>query len=192
MLAGVDDERGADRLPALRAAAAARQERRLELARDGDRDGDVVRRPRHEDADRHDLVDRRVGRIASARGDVEQHFAARFCADPARQFGGVGPAARRTAGRLGVTAGGSGAFKGRLRPRLRPPARRAASISRCCARPRSPCRRWAGCPAAHQLDLAAQLGHVADGLADARRPGRRSAPSASTLQRHACRWPSRR
>jgi hypothetical protein len=74
-LAVVDDERRADGLPALRTSATARQQRHAELATEVDRDAHVLVRARDQHADRFDLVDRRVGRIAAARGAVEEHFA---------------------------------------------------------------------------------------------------------------------
>ena len=55
-----------------------------------DRRGDVLVGSRHEHADRLDLVDRRVGRVAAARGGVEQHLAAR-----SRGAAGARVAARR-------------------------------------------------------------------------------------------------
>jgi len=75
VLGGVDDQRRAGRLAALARAGAARQHRHGELAGDIERDGDVAIALRNEHADRHDLVDRGVGRIAAARGRVEAHFA---------------------------------------------------------------------------------------------------------------------
>ena len=71
----VDHQRGADRLAALRAAGPARQHRHALIAADRDRRADVVPRLRHEHADGHDLVDRRVGRVPSARSRVEQDLA---------------------------------------------------------------------------------------------------------------------
>ena len=70
-LVRVDDERRAGRLAALARAGAARQHRHGELARDLEGDGDVAVALRHEHADRHDLVDRGVGRVPAARGGVE-------------------------------------------------------------------------------------------------------------------------
>ena len=75
VLGGVDDQRRAGRLAALARAGAARQHRHGELARDLEGDRDVAVALRHEHADRHDLVDRGVGRVAAARGRVEQHVA---------------------------------------------------------------------------------------------------------------------
>ena len=71
VLAGVDDERGTDGLAALRRAGAARQ--------DGHAGGHgglggangLVGRARHDDAERLDLVDRRIRRIAAAIPGVE-------------------------------------------------------------------------------------------------------------------------
>ena len=80
VLAGVDDERGADGLAALRRAGAARQDRHA--GGDGDLGGadGLVGRARHDDAERLDLVDRRVRRIAAAAPGVEQHFARELAA----------------------------------------------------------------------------------------------------------------
>ena len=71
----VDHERGADRLPALRAAGAARRAPARALAADRDRRAHVVDRLRHQHADGLDLVDRRVGGVAAARCGIEQHVA---------------------------------------------------------------------------------------------------------------------
>ena len=75
-LAVVDHQRIADRLPALRRSRAAGQDRRAEIAGDGKRGAHVVLVARDDDADRIDLVDRRVGRVASARRSIEQDVAA--------------------------------------------------------------------------------------------------------------------
>ena len=68
-------QRAADRLPRLRGAAPARQQRHALLARDRHRRAHVLVRPRHDHADRLDLVVRRVRRIAPAREAIEQHLA---------------------------------------------------------------------------------------------------------------------
>jgi hypothetical protein len=75
VLAVVDDERRADRLAALRAAGAARKNRNAKLAADRHCRGDVVVARGNEHADRLDLIDRRVGRVAAARSGIEQHAA---------------------------------------------------------------------------------------------------------------------
>ena len=74
----VDDQRPIDCLAALTGAAATRQDRNAALARDGDSGGDILDRARHENADRLDLVNGRVGRIAAAVGAREQHLAPRL------------------------------------------------------------------------------------------------------------------
>ena len=89
--ADVHDQPVVHRLPALRRAAAARRHGHAVLARDRDRRFDVRRRARHDDAQRHDLIDRSVGRVHAARRAVEPHVArdlraqARF--KPARENG---------------------------------------------------------------------------------------------------------
>ncbi len=75
MLALIDDQGSADRLPALRAAGAARQHRHLLLAAERDCRAHIVDGLRDEHADRLDLVDRCVGRVAATRRRVEQHVA---------------------------------------------------------------------------------------------------------------------
>ena len=90
----IDDERGADGLPALRGAAAARQHRHALLDRDAERGERVFLGLRHHHADRLDLVDRRVGRIAPARGGVEQHLAPDLAPQAGREGGITGRMAR--------------------------------------------------------------------------------------------------
>ena len=71
VLAGVDDECGTDGLAALRRAGAARQDRHAgRHGGFGGADG-LVGRARHDDAERLDLVDRRIRRIATAIPGVE-------------------------------------------------------------------------------------------------------------------------
>ena len=70
----VDDERGTDRLAALRAARAARQYGHTHFAAHVERGPHVVVRARHQHAERLDLVDRSIGRVAPARRGVEQEF----------------------------------------------------------------------------------------------------------------------
>ena len=82
VLAGVDDERGADRLAALRRAGAARQDRHAGVRRRPRRAQTASSaRARHDDAERLDLVDRRIGRVAAAAPGVEQHFARELAAE---------------------------------------------------------------------------------------------------------------
>ena len=66
MLAGIDHQRSAGGLPALRAAATARQQRYFQVTGDRHRGDDIGRAARHENAHWHDLVDRRIGGIAPA------------------------------------------------------------------------------------------------------------------------------
>ena len=75
MLGRIDHQRGADGLAALRGAAAAGQNRNPGLASDLQRHLHIVFGLRHHHADRIDLVDRGVGRIAAPAGRVEQDFA---------------------------------------------------------------------------------------------------------------------
>ena len=76
MLADVDDQRGAGRLAALLVPAPRASTGTSSRARrDGGRDVLLGAR-RHKHADRQNLVDRRIGGVASARGGVEQHLAA--------------------------------------------------------------------------------------------------------------------
>jgi hypothetical protein len=69
----VDDERGADGLPALRGARATRKNGNFGVGRDGDCRQGIRFGFRHHDADRFDLVNRGIGAIAAARRSVEQH-----------------------------------------------------------------------------------------------------------------------
>ncbi|KWT97635.1 hypothetical protein APY03_1331 [Variovorax sp. WDL1] len=87
VLAVVDHQRRAGGLAALAGAAAARQHRHLQVARDVDGGGDVALGLRHEHAHRHDLVDGGVGGVAAARGIVEQHFALGLGREAAREPG---------------------------------------------------------------------------------------------------------
>jgi hypothetical protein len=75
ILGDIDDQRVAHRLAALRGAGAARQDGGLGVARHVDDQGEVGLVARHDHAHRFDLVDRGVGRIAAARGGVEQNLA---------------------------------------------------------------------------------------------------------------------
>jgi len=97
VLGAVEDQRLVHRLPALRGAAAARQDRHPLLHRDGDRRRHILRIARDDDADRLHLVDRRVGAVAPACETVEQHLPVHGAAQAGGQ-GAVtdaGAAARR-------------------------------------------------------------------------------------------------
>jgi hypothetical protein len=74
VLGVVDDQRLADRLAALRAAGAARQDRYSFVRRDGDSGARRLLAARHDHADRLQLVDRRVGRVAAAACCIEQNL----------------------------------------------------------------------------------------------------------------------
>ncbi len=76
VFAGVEHQRFADRLATLGRAGAARQNRYAFAARDLDRGAYVVAVARNDHADRFDLIDRRVGRIAAAVERAEADFAA--------------------------------------------------------------------------------------------------------------------
>jgi hypothetical protein len=82
VLGEIDDQRLAHGLTALRGAGAARQDRCLRVARHVQCDGEIGLVARDDDADRLDLVDRSVGRIAAARGAVEQNLALDLVAQP--------------------------------------------------------------------------------------------------------------
>ena len=62
----VNHQRSADGLPALRGSAAAWQDRNALLGRKLHRTNCSLHRTRHNDADRHDLINRRVRCIAAA------------------------------------------------------------------------------------------------------------------------------
>jgi hypothetical protein len=87
----IDDERRAHRLAALRAASTARQDGYALLGRDRDGSACGVFAARHNDAERLDLIDRGVGRVAAAARDVEHHFAVHLLAQALGE--------RRSAGR---------------------------------------------------------------------------------------------
>ena len=86
VLAVVDHQSGADRLAALAGAAAARYHRYAQIAGDVEGGAEVGVVGWDEDAGRHDLIDRRVGGVATAGGFVEKRLAARFPAKPALEF----------------------------------------------------------------------------------------------------------
>ena len=75
MLRDIDDQRLAHRLAALRGAGTAWHDGGPGVARHVDHQRQVGLVARHDDAHRFDLVDRRVGRVAPARGPVEQDLA---------------------------------------------------------------------------------------------------------------------
>ena len=83
--AAIDDERGADGLPALRTARPARENRNAEIGGNRDRSDGIGIGLRHRHADRHDLVDRRVGAVAAPRRVVEHQFALRFARESCGQ-----------------------------------------------------------------------------------------------------------
>ena len=84
VLARVDHYRLADRLPALRRAGAARQDRGPGFAAHRDGARDVLRATRHHHPDRLDLVDGSVGGVTAPARGVEPHLAL----DLAPQAGG--------------------------------------------------------------------------------------------------------
>ena len=73
--ADVDDERLADGLPALRRAAAARQDGHAGLRREVQDRRHIVQAFRANDAQRHDLVDRRVRGVAPPAEGIKHHLA---------------------------------------------------------------------------------------------------------------------
>jgi len=73
----------------LRSTAAARQHRHFGFARNLDRDAGIFAVLRDHHADRFDLVDRGVGRIAAAVELAEQHVAFDLFAQPCFE-GGLG------------------------------------------------------------------------------------------------------
>ena len=75
ILAVIDDDRLAHGLTALRTARAARQYRDVRIRGDLKRRERVVSATRHDDAERVDLVDRRIRGVAGAGKRVEQHLA---------------------------------------------------------------------------------------------------------------------
>ena len=75
MLAVIDDERCAHGLTALRGARATRQDRHVRVRGDRECRERIALVQRHDDAERLDLVNRCIGRVAAARERVEEHFA---------------------------------------------------------------------------------------------------------------------
>ena len=144
--ADVDDQPAVDGLPALRGAAAARGHGHAVLARDRDRRLDVGGRSRDDDAERHDLIDRRVGRV-----------------HPARRRGRSTP--RRRSRRAGATRRAA-----RARARARPIAAQRAARARRCERGRGAgAARYAS--AAETPSPCADAGKLEPHLHAAQRPG---------------------
>ena len=85
VLGEVQHHGGADGLAALRRAGAARQHRDVFLGGDGDGGLHVGDGFRHDYAERLDLIDRGVRRVAPARERVEQHLARRLAPQPVGQ-----------------------------------------------------------------------------------------------------------
>ena len=83
----VDDERFVDGLAGLRGPAAARQHRDAFLPGERDSPLGLCDRARQNDAHRHDLVVRGVGRIAAAGEAVEPHLAGELRPEPSFQPG---------------------------------------------------------------------------------------------------------
>ena len=84
-LAVVDDEGGAHRLAALRAARTSRENRHAFFHGDSQRYFRVLLGLRHDHAHRVDLIDRGVGRIAAAAGRIEEDFAFDFAREAPRK-----------------------------------------------------------------------------------------------------------
>ena len=82
VLAAIENERIVDRLPALRGAAAARHQRHAHLRAELHRPHGRLRGFRNDDAERPDLIDRRVGAVEAARKVVESDFAFDLAAKP--------------------------------------------------------------------------------------------------------------
>ncbi len=75
VLRRVELQSGADRLSRLRRPAAARSDRHAMPPGDCDRADDIISCARHDDAERCDLIDARVGRVERAGDGVESDFA---------------------------------------------------------------------------------------------------------------------
>jgi hypothetical protein len=91
VLRAVDHHGPVDGLAALAGAAAARQHRHPFLPRDRQRGGDIADLLGHHNADRLDLVDRGVRRIAATIGAAEQHVAADFSPQAFSETGAHAP-----------------------------------------------------------------------------------------------------
>src|SRR5439155_15809158 len=81
VLRAVDHQPRADRLAGQRRAAAAGDDRHLQLGCDLDGGDEVVPGPGDHDAQRHDLVDAGVGRVTAAGGVVEPDLAPEVAAE---------------------------------------------------------------------------------------------------------------
>ena len=82
VLGEIDDDAVIDGLAALRGAAAARRDDPPGVAGNGQRPQRLVHGFRHHHARGHDLVERRVGRIAAAVEGIEEHIARDFAREP--------------------------------------------------------------------------------------------------------------
>src|SRR5919197_1219611 len=78
----VDDQRGIARLARLRSPRAPRQDADALLARNRQRMLCLLHRARRDDAERHDLVMRGIGRVAAARERVELHVSEEMRLEP--------------------------------------------------------------------------------------------------------------
>ena len=85
VLAEVDDEGRADRLPALRGPASTGKEGRAGLRGQRDDAGDILIGARNRHPDGIDLVDRSVRRVASAAGAVEENLALDLAGEALRE-----------------------------------------------------------------------------------------------------------
>ncbi|MDF9863399.1 hypothetical protein M2437_002381 [Methylorubrum pseudosasae] len=94
----IDHEAGADRLAVLRGATAAQDHGDVVVGRDLQRRGDVGGTFGEDHARRHDLVDRGVGRVASAGEGVEASLALQHLRKLARQSGRVAGLCPRAGG----------------------------------------------------------------------------------------------
>ena len=109
MFRQIDDQGFADRLAALRGAAAARQNRHAGVAGDGDDRFHVLGVLGHDDAQGFDLIDRGVRRIAPARERIEQDLALDRGLQAAGKGGvALGGAAARGGGGKGCVGRGHG------------------------------------------------------------------------------------
>jgi hypothetical protein len=82
ILAAIDDEGPGHGLAALRGARTTRQYRHARLAGDRNRGGRVPAVPRHDDAQRLDLIERGVGRVAPATERVEHDLTPELAPEP--------------------------------------------------------------------------------------------------------------
>jgi hypothetical protein len=78
----IDDDAVIDGLAALRGPAATWRDDPAVVATDRQRSERLVDAPRHHHARRHDLVERRVGRIAAAVERIEEDIARNFSREP--------------------------------------------------------------------------------------------------------------